>query len=68
MHTYYVGQDADMDYQKNWLEKLESIRTCLSKWQTRNLTLFGKIQVIEILALPQIILPATLLHVPHAQM
>ena len=61
----YIGQDEDMNHQKNWFEKLENIRTCLSKWKSRDLTLFGKVQVIKILALPQIILSATLLHLPQ---
>ena len=49
----------------NWLEKLEKIKSCLEKWKNRDLTFFGKVQVIKILALPQMILPATLLHVPQ---
>ena len=48
-----------------WLEKPEKIKSCLEKWKNRDLTLLGKVQVIKILALPQIILPATLLHVPQ---
>ena len=35
------------------------------KWEKRDLTLFGKVQVLKILALPKIILSATILHVPQ---
>ena len=48
-----------------WSEKLESIESCLMKWEKRDLTLFGKVQVMKILALPKIILSATILHVPQ---
>ena len=50
----------------NWSVKLEKIKSCLERWESRDLTLFGKVQVIKILALPQIILSATLLHVPQS--
>ena len=50
----------------NWSLKLEKIKSCLERWECRDLTLFGKVQVIKILALPQIILSTTLLHVPQS--
>ena len=61
-----AGSDYAKNYQMNWSVKLEKIKSCLERWECRDLTLFGKVQVIRILALPQIILSATLLHVPQS--
>ena len=49
----------------NWSVKLEKIKSCLERWESRDLTLFGKVQVINVFALPQIILSVTVLHVPQ---
>ena len=48
----------------NWDSKIEKIELCLQKWSKRDLTLFGKANIIKTLALSQIILPTTLLSVP----
>ena len=61
----YFGKDHHTNYKKKWSEKLESIESCLLKLEKRDLTLFGKVQVMKILALPKIILSATILHVPQ---
>ena len=61
----YAGSNYAKNYQINWSVKLEKIKSCLERWECRDLTLFGNVQVIKILALPQIILSATLLHEPE---
>ena len=53
-----------MQIKKNWDEKVDKIRTILSKWSKRDLSLFGKVQIIKSLALSQITLSASTLPVP----
>ncbi len=60
----YIGFDYKQQYIKNWSEKVDMISKCLKMWESRDLTLFGKVHVIKTLALPKIILPATILPVP----
>ena len=60
----FVGHNTEVNHNKNWVSKVENIQSCLDKWSSRDLTLFGKTYVIKSLALPQIILSATLLAVP----
>ena len=38
----YAGSDYAKNYQMNWSVKLEKIRSCLERWESRDLTLFGK--------------------------
>ena len=61
----YVGHNTEENFRNNWTSKFNNIKTCLEKWSCRDLTLFGKVFVIKSLALPQIILSATVLTVPH---
>lgn len=51
----YVGHDYDKCIDLNWTSKLEKIQRLLSQWRTRDLTLFGKITIVKILALSQIV-------------
>ena len=55
----WVGKDKKINDERNWLEKIEKLKTSLHIWKTRNLTLFGKITVIKMLALPKITYSAT---------
>lgn len=49
---------------QNWDDKITEIESCLKTWSRRNLTLFGKVQIIKSLAISKIVLSATLLSVP----
>ena len=62
----YLGHNKLINVKKNFEEKVESIENTLSKWQQRELTLFGRVQIIKTLnfALSKITLPATVLCVP----
>ena len=53
-----------INVKNNFEEKLESIENTLSKWQQRELTLFGRVQIIKTFALSKITLPATVLCIP----
>ena len=60
----YIGHNTIENHNNNFTQKVENIKSSLQKWSKRYLTLFGKVHVIKTLALSQIILPATILHVP----
>lgn len=59
-----VGKDKMINEEKNWTEKLEKMKNCLHVWKTRNLTLFGKITVIKMMALPKLSYSATNTTIP----
>ena len=40
----YAGSDYAKNYQMNWSVKIEKIKSCLERWESRDLTLFGKVQ------------------------
>ena len=44
--------------------KVDQAQGILDSWITRDLSLFGKVQVIKTFALSQFVLPATVLAVP----
>ena len=60
----YVGSCSKLNLQHNWYDKIDQINTLLLRWEKRDLTLIGKIQIIKILALPKIIASLTMMHVP----
>ena len=49
---------------KPWQFKIDYIEEILNKWSVRDLSLFGRIQVIKSFAPPQIILAGTVLPIP----
>ena len=44
---------------KNWHEKIDSIESNLHAWKKRDLTLFGRVQILKTFAISKLILPAT---------
>ena len=60
----YFGHDKKLNYNMNWQSKINKIELLLKKWSKRELRMFGKIQVIKSLALPQLTLVATVLATP----
>jgi len=60
----FVGHSEHLNIIKNWRDKIDKTNSILHKWKTRNLSLFGKVQVIKSLAISQFVLPATLLLIP----
>ena len=55
----HVGFNKKICQQKNWDEKIDKLRATLDQWKTRELTYFGKITIMKMLALPKIIFSAT---------
>ena len=60
----YVGYSAHKNIQMNWNCKIEKVENILQSWSKRELSLFGRIQIIKTFALSQFVLSASLLAVP----
>ena len=60
----YVGYCFDKNLKKNWDDKIDKVKQILDKWRDRELSLFGRIQIIKTFAVSQFVLPASLLVVP----
>lgn len=48
----------------NWYVKIEKVEGILKSWKNRDLSLFGRVQIIKTFAISQFVLPASLLVVP----
>ena len=53
-----------MNDSRNWYEKLDDIEVILKKWQNRDLSLFGRVQILKTFALSKLILPASTTSIP----
>ncbi len=60
----FMSHNKDQSNSKNFDEKINRINEILKKWANRNLSLFGKVQILKAYALSQLTLPATTLCVP----
>ena len=45
----YLGYNAHLNEMKNWLEKIDAIESTLHAWGKRDLTLFGRVQILKTL-------------------
>ena len=61
----YAGYNTELNDKKNWENRISRIKQILDSWKARELSIFGRIQVIKSLAISQITLPATTLSVPE---
>ena len=60
----YVGYSRDKNLKRNWDEKIDKVKHILTSWKDRDLSLFGKVQIIKTFVVSQFVLPASLLVVP----
>ena len=60
----YVGHNKDLNMHMNWERKIDGLRTILETWKKRDLSIFGKINVIKMLAVPKITFSAQNTSVP----
>ena len=60
----YVGYSQERNIEMNWNSKINKVESILESWRKRDLSLFGRIQILKTFALSQFVLPATLLVVP----
>ena len=61
----YVGLDMKICEALNWERKVDNFEHTLLSWQKWYLTLFGKVTILNVLAIPKLIYLFTLLHVPE---
>jgi hypothetical protein len=61
----YLGYDRDLNDKMNWSVKIEKIKKILGAWETRDLSLIGRIQIIKSLAISQLSLQFSTLTVPE---
>ena len=61
----YLGYDKRLNDNKNWYENIENIESILKKWEKRDLSLFGRIQILKTFAISKLVLPATTICFPE---
>jgi hypothetical protein len=59
-----ITDDEQISYKENFCTKLDSMETLTKIWSTRNLSLKGKLTIINTLLIPKIIYPSTILNTP----
>ena len=57
--------DEDTAIKENFSQKIKKLKKLLSMWRQRNLSLKGKISFLKTMALPLLLYPASVLHVPE---
>lgn len=60
----FVGHDKIECYNKNWMKIYHDIEILFESQKKRKLTLFGKVTVVNSLALPKLIYVASILELP----
>ena len=60
----YIGHNNTLNKEMNWDKKINDTKDLLNSSKKRNLTLFGKVQIIKTMAVSKIVHVATLLPIP----
>ena len=60
----YLGYNRPLNDIRNWYENLDDIEITLKKWKNRNLSLFGRVQILKTFGLSKLILPASTIVIP----
>ncbi len=60
----YVGHNKDFNMHMNWQKKIDGLRNVLEMWKKRDLSIYGKINVIKMLAVPKLTFSAQNTSVP----
>ena len=61
----YFGYNEKDIAEKNWRDKIDTIKKLLNKWNYRDLTMQGRILILKTLALSQVVYPVSSLYVPN---
>ena len=60
----YYSYDPKLLHEKNFIEKLDSIKKLINIWSSRGLSIYGKVTVIKSLIIPKFVYIASLLPTP----
>ena len=60
----YYSYDQKLLHEKNFIEKLDSVKKLINMWSTRGLSLYGKVTVIKSLLIPKLVFVSSLLTMP----
>ena len=60
----YYSYDSKLLHEKNFIEKLDSIKKLVNIWSSRGLSINGKVTVIKSLIIPKFVYIASLLPTP----
>ena len=61
----YYTYDQKLLHEKNFIEKLDSVKKLVNIWSARGLSLYGKVTVIKSLIIPKFVYVASLLTIPE---
>ena len=59
-----MGHDKQLNNNKNFNEKIDQIEDVLKRWEKRDLSLLGRVQILKTFAVSKLVLPATTQCVP----
>ena len=60
----FVGHDRDECFRRNWTNTMKDMEKLFESWKKRKLTIFGKCEVINTLAISKLIYTASILPLP----
>ena len=60
----YYSYDSKLLHEKNFIEKLDSIKKLVNIWSSRGLSIYGKVTVVKSLIIPKFVYIASLLPTP----
>ena len=61
----HIGHDKDLCYKNNWNKKIDDVEKLFESWKKRKLTIFGKVCLINTLAISKFIYTASILDYPN---
>ena len=59
-----VTYDIELSHKKNFFEKLGSLEKTLSVWSRRDLSIYGRINIVKTLALSKLVFISSVIQIP----
>ena len=63
----FFSYDSNKANELNFVEKIRNLEKTLNSWKRRNLTLYGKVNIVKTLGLSKLIYSASVLVIPEQQ-
>ena len=60
----FVRHDKERNENLNWLDKIDKIHQLILSWSKRDLSIYGKVQIINSFAVAQLVNVASLVSIP----